>query len=101
MSAGSLLCSARSVAAEHLECLLPWVRSQFPQVGVLRDGRRRVYLDNAAGTLVPRSVADAMAEAALWANPQPERSWPPSQETQRRQKRARSLLRELLNAPDG
>ena len=44
-----------------LDRLLPWVRGQFPQVGRLRNGEPRVYVDNAAGTLVPQTVADAMA----------------------------------------
>lgn len=80
--------------------LLPWIRGHFPQIETLRDGRRRVYLDNAAGTLIPRTVTEAMAEAALWANPQPGRSWAPGPETLRAQRRARALLRDFLNAPE-
>src|SRR5438132_1003487 len=80
--------------------LLPRIRAQFPQLEKLRDERARVYLDNAAGTLVPQTVADAMAEAALWANPQPDRAWPSSPETKREHRRARALLREFLNAGD-
>jgi cysteine desulfurase family protein (TIGR01976 family) len=83
---------------EVFDRLLPWIRAQFPQIDSLRDGRRRVYLDNAAGTLVPETVADAMREAALWANPQPGRAWPPSPETRAEQHRARSLLADFLNA---
>jgi cysteine desulfurase family protein (TIGR01976 family) len=84
--------------AEPFERLLPWIRAQFPQVENLRDGRRRVYLDNAAGTLVPQVVADAMAGAAIWANPQPGRHWPPSPETTRDHERTRALLADFLNA---
>ncbi|MFN3652249.1 MAG: aminotransferase class V-fold PLP-dependent enzyme [Armatimonadota bacterium] len=78
--------------------LVPWIRSQFPQVDHLRQGRPRLYLDNAAGTLVPQTVADAMADAALWANPQPERSWPAGPETKAVHRRARALLADFLNA---
>ncbi len=81
--------------------LLPWIRSQFPQVDHLRDGRWRIYLDNAAGTLVPQSVADAMAEAALWANPQPSRTWPAGPETLAEHRRTRALLADFLNAAEG
>src|SRR5438477_11816500 len=79
--------------------LLPWVRSQFPQLEQLRDGRPRVYLDNAAGTLVRQTVAEATGEAALFANPQPDRSWPESPETKREHRPARALLAEFLHAP--
>lgn len=87
-----------SRASEAFSRLLPWIRSQFPQIGNLRGGQRRIYLDNAAGTLVPQSVADAMADAALWANPQPERNWPGAFETKREHERARNLLADFLNA---
>lgn len=87
--------------AARFERLLPWVRSHFPQIECLRNGDRRIYLDNAAGTLVPRSVAEAMGEGALWANPQPGRSWSAGPETLRAQRRARELLGGFLNAADG
>ncbi|MCE3245652.1 MAG: cysteine desulfurase-like protein, partial [Arthrobacter sp.] len=81
--------------------LVPWARSQFPQIESLRNGQRRIYLDNAAGTLVPQAVADAMASAAIWANPQPERAWPGAFETRRAHQRMRTLLADFLNAvPD-
>src|SRR5690349_23418922 len=83
------------------ERLLPWIRSQFPQIANLRDGEPRIYLDNAAGTLVPQTVADAMAEAALFANPQPERSWPGAPATKREHDRTRSHLADFLNAGTG
>lgn len=87
--------------AARFERILPWVRSHFPQLECLRNGDRRIYLDNAAGTLMPRSVSEAMAEAALWANPQPGRAWPAGPETLRAQRRARELLAGFLNASDG
>jgi cysteine desulfurase family protein (TIGR01976 family) len=38
------------------------VRSEFPSLDVRDDGRRRIYLDNPAGTQVPGRVANAVAE---------------------------------------
>src|SRR5437763_13879352 len=87
--------------SDHFTRLLPWIRAQFPQVERLRDGRARVYLDNAAGTLVPQAVADAIADAALWANPQPGRHWPPSPQTGREPRAGRALLADSLNAAEG
>ena len=84
--------------SEPFSRLLPWVRSQFPQVAQLREGARRVYLDNAAGTLVPQCVSDAMADAALWANPQASRAWPAGPETARLHQRVRGGLAGFLNA---
>src|SRR5947208_1641354 len=83
---------------EPFQRLLPSIRAQFPQVARLRDGQARVYLDNAAGTLIPQAVADAMADAALWANPQPGRHWPPSPQTGREHRAGRALLADFLNA---
>ena len=89
------------MADTALARLIPWIRSQFPQIESVRNGKRRIYLDNAAGTLVPQTVADAMASAAIWANPQPERAWPGAFETRREHQRMRSLLADFLNAAPG
>ncbi len=48
------------------------VRDQFPALGLADEGpgqgRRRIYLDNPAGTQVPRSVADAVSRCLLSTN---------------------------------
>lgn len=36
------------------------VREKFPALSLTDKGRRRIYLDNPAGTQVPQAVADAM-----------------------------------------
>ena len=41
------------------------VRSFFPSLGVTDNGRRRIYLDNPAGTQVPRQVIDAVSKIYL------------------------------------
>ncbi|HWK65578.1 MAG TPA: cysteine desulfurase-like protein [Rhizobiaceae bacterium] len=43
-------------------------RNEFPALAITDAGRRRIYLDNPAGTQVPRSVADAVARCLLEAN---------------------------------
>lgn len=44
------------------------VRCRFPSLDVKDDGQRRIYLDNPAGTQVPRSVADAISKTILYSN---------------------------------
>lgn len=44
------------------------VRDQFPALGLTDGGRRRIYLDNPAGTQVPQSVVDAVSHCLLAAN---------------------------------
>lgn len=44
------------------------IRSQFPSLGFTDGGRRRIYLDNPAGTQVPARVAQAAAETLIGAN---------------------------------
>ena len=41
------------------------VRACFPSLEVTDDGRRRIYLDNPAGTQVPRQVVDAVSRIYL------------------------------------
>jgi len=94
-------CNPQPTLAAPFERLVPWARSQFPAIESLRDGTRRIYLDNAAGTLVPRSVAEAMSEAALWANAQPSRPWPDGPATQRAHAACRADLAAFLNAGPG
>jgi len=44
------------------------VRNLFPALALTDGGRRRIYLDNPAGTQVPRSVGDAIRDAVLHRN---------------------------------
>jgi cysteine desulfurase family protein (TIGR01976 family) len=44
------------------------VRRRFPALALSDAGRRRIYLDNPAGTQVPRTVADAVAHCLLNTN---------------------------------
>lgn len=44
------------------------VRAAFPSLALTDNGRRRIYLDNPAGTQVPQSVVDAVSHAFIHAN---------------------------------
>jgi cysteine desulfurase family protein (TIGR01976 family) len=44
------------------------VRERFPALSLTDQGRRRIYLDNPAGTQVPRAVADAVSRCLLTTN---------------------------------
>lgn len=44
------------------------IREQFPALGLSDNGRRRVYLDNPAGTQVPQTVIDAVSGCLRDAN---------------------------------
>ena len=44
------------------------VRAQFPSLGITDEGRARIYLDNPAGTQVPRRVADGASRCLLETN---------------------------------
>jgi cysteine desulfurase family protein (TIGR01976 family) len=44
------------------------IRSCFPSLSVTDDGAARTYLDNPAGTQVPKRVADAAAHTLIYAN---------------------------------
>lgn len=44
------------------------LRAHFPALALKDDGRRRVYLDNPAGTQVPQAVADAVARCLIETN---------------------------------
>lgn len=44
------------------------VRAAFPALSLTDNGRRRIYLDNPAGTQVPRSVAEAVSSCLLNTN---------------------------------
>jgi selenocysteine lyase/cysteine desulfurase len=44
------------------------LRARFPALALKDDGRRRVYLDNPAGTQVPQAVAEAVARCLIETN---------------------------------
>jgi cysteine desulfurase family protein (TIGR01976 family) len=44
------------------------VRQRFPALAISDRGRRRIYLDNPAGTQVPKTVADAVSRCLIETN---------------------------------
>lgn len=44
------------------------VRADFPALSLTDNGRRRIYLDNPAGTQVPKTVADAVSRCLVETN---------------------------------
>lgn len=60
------------VTAQTRRALTPFplesVRAEFPALAIADDDRPRVYLDNPAGTQVPRRVAEAAARCLLETN---------------------------------
>jgi cysteine desulfurase family protein (TIGR01976 family) len=57
-----------SRAGKKMAFSIDGVRGQFPALGITDHGRRRIYLDNPAGTQVPKAVADAVAKCLLETN---------------------------------
>src|SRR5210317_644501 len=75
------------------------VRAQFPALAIKDDGVRRIYLDNPAGTQVPRTVADAMSACLLSANANLGGYFRTSQAATEIVSSARDAMADLLNAP--
>ena len=44
------------------------VRARFPALGLTDEGKRRIYLDNPAGTQAPKTVAEAVSKCLLETN---------------------------------
>ena len=74
------------------------VRAQFPALNIEDGGRRRIYLDNPAGTQVPRSVAQAMSDCLLRTNANIGGYFPSSMAAAGLDDGARDAMADLLNA---
>jgi len=75
------------------------VRAQFPALAIKDNGRRRIYLDNPAGTQVPVGVAQAMSACLLEANANVGGYFPSSDAAGKVIDGARTAMADLLNAP--
>ena len=75
------------------------VRAQFPALVIEDDGRRRIYLDNPAGTQVPASVAAAMSDCLLSSNANGGGYFPSSVAADNVVESAREAMADFLNAP--
>lgn len=74
------------------------IRSRFPALAATDDGVPRIYLDNPAGTQVPRSVVDRMSACLLEANANLRGHFRTSQRAEAVVADARSAMADLLNA---
>lgn len=75
------------------------VRAQFPALAIADAGRRRIYLDNPAGTQVPASVAKAMSDCLLKSNANLGGNFPSSDAADAIVAAAREAMARFLNAP--
>src|SRR4051812_6474727 len=76
------------------------LRSQFPALARQQDGRPAVYFDGPAGTQVPQSVADAVAECLLHHNANTAAPFVTSREADAVLDAGRSAAADLLGAAD-
>ncbi len=83
-----------------LESLHSRIRGRFPLIENDARGRRRIYLNTGAGSLMVDSAIEAMSHGSQWLNPMPGRVCDAEIETARFQERVRSIVADFLNAPD-
>jgi cysteine desulfurase family protein (TIGR01976 family) len=74
------------------------LRSRFPALSRVHQGRPVAYFDGPGGTQVPRSVADAMTDYLLNHNANTHWQYPSSIETDAALAAARAALADFLNA---
>ncbi len=77
--------------------MLNQIRSRFPALGRLHDGRRVAYFDGPGGTQVPQSVVDAMSDYLLHHNANTHWAYPTSAETDALLLAAREALADFLH----
>ena len=75
------------------------VRAQFPALAIEDNGRRRIYLDNPAGTQVPARVAAAMSDCLLKSNANLGGYFPSSASAEGVVDSAREAMANFLNSP--
>jgi cysteine desulfurase family protein (TIGR01976 family) len=75
------------------------VRSRFPALAITDEGVPRIYLDNPAGTQVPVSVADAIADCLLYRNANLGGYFASSDAAVEVVAESRAAMADLLNAP--
>src|SRR5579875_3159026 len=77
------------------------VRAQFPALALtLDDGRPCVFLDNPAGTQVPRRVIDAVVTYYTTSNANTDGAFLTSRRNDNTVAQARRAMADLLHAPD-
>jgi cysteine desulfurase family protein (TIGR01976 family) len=77
---------------------LSFVRSQFPSLSQVHEGRPVVYFDNPGGTQVPRSVIDAIGDYLVRNNANHGGAFPTSERSDAMIEEARRAVADLLGA---
>jgi cysteine desulfurase family protein (TIGR01976 family) len=77
------------------------IRSHFPALERVHEGRRVAYFDGPGGTQVPRAVAEAMSDYLYNHNANTHWAYPTSAETDELLERSRESLAGFLNASAG
>ncbi len=75
------------------------VRSQFPALSLTDEGRRRVYLDNPAGTQVPKQVIDRTVSCMTRSNSNLGGFFPTTIEAGEIVEQAHVAMADFMNAP--
>lgn len=75
------------------------VRAQFPSLSINDDGLRRIYLDNPAGTQVPKLVIDRMSDCLVNGNANLGGYFRTADRAEAIVDGARAAMAEFLNAP--
>lgn len=78
---------------------LDTIRGRFPALSITDNGIPRVYLDNPAGTQVPKSVIDAMAHHMAETNANVEGPFATSRAATNIVEELRVAMADMLNAP--
>ncbi len=100
LKSGAPMRAAENEALQRIVARLhPAIRREFPALRRNMAGGRRVYLNNAGGTIVTRRSAAMMAHTALWANPQDGDIHDGERLTAELHAGARAAAADFLNAP--
>jgi cysteine desulfurase family protein (TIGR01976 family) len=75
------------------------IRSAFPALSITDNGKRRIYLDNPAGTQVPATVVERMSECLLEANANLGGYFVTAGKADAIMHEAHAAMADLLNAP--
>jgi len=87
-------------SSDTVPALLSRIRREFPRVDTDANGRRRIFFENAAGSLVLQRAADAESKARIDCSANVDA---PSWESKRNEQvilEGRQAVSDLLNAPD-
>jgi selenocysteine lyase/cysteine desulfurase len=90
-----------AISARSPVATIPEIRTQFPALERIHNGKRVAYFDGPGGTQVPRSVGEAMLDYLYHHNANTDWAYPTSAETDAAIASARQAFAHFMNAsPD-